>query len=431
MNKVTVVGLGYIGLPTALVVANAGFDVIGYDIDETRVAQLNCGQAPIFEPGLAERLASVRSNNNFSAQTKIAPADYFIIAVPTPCTTDKKVDLSAVYAAVQAISTVLKPGNLVILESTVPVGTTALVAQKLAELSGLAEDSFLCAYCPERVLPGKIFHELLYNSRVLGGTTQEAADAARRFYARFVRAGLHGTVSAVAEMVKLVENSARDVQIAFAHEVAELATAAQIDPYEVIALANKHPRINILQPRCGVGGHCIAIDPFFLIQQFPAQTPLLQLVRTINDARPHVIVERIKKEVAQLVGSPVRVLLLGLTYKPDVDDLRESPAVLIARRCLEEGMELRVCDPYVQALPAGLPQQITFEAGLLWADLVVCLVGHRPFKERIEQLKKHGSVLDTCGILYEPVLPKEPLFWPAESCEGRELTKNSVLQEQP
>jgi UDP-N-acetyl-D-mannosaminuronic acid dehydrogenase len=409
VEKVCVVGLGYIGLPTALLAAQHGFEVFGYDIDVQRVEKINRYDPVICEPEIRNMLTQVLQAGHFRAHTAIVPADCYVIAVPTPFTKDKSADLSYVFQAGESIASVLKRGDVVILESTVPVGATKRLADFLSERSGLVGGrDFFCAHCPERVLPGKIFYELVHNARVIGGITVESACAAKQFYVRFVRGQMFLTTAETAEMVKLIENSARDVQIAFAHEIAAMAAQADIDPYEVIELANKHPRVSILQPRCGVGGHCIAVDPWFLIEGFPLQTRLLQLSRSINDERPLEIVNRIMSAITtQSVHHhrPCHLLLLGATYKPDVDDVRESPAIIIAKKCMEqEQVMVRLCDPYVtseQVQAKGLPQTIALGDGLHWADIVVCLVAHSVFKHQIESIAQHANVLDFCGLLYQ------------------------------
>lgn len=410
VEKVCIVGLGYIGLPTALLAAQHGFEVFGYDVDAQRVEKINRHDPVICEPEIRNMLTQVLQAGHFKAHAAIVPADCYVIAVPTPFAKDKSADLSYVFQAGEAISSVLKRGDVVILESTVPVGATKRLADFMSERSGLlAGRDFFCAHCPERVLPGKIFYELVHNARVIGGITVESACAAKQFYARFVRGQMFLTTAETAEMVKLIENSARDVQIAFAHEIAAMAAQADIDPYEVIELANKHPRISILQPRCGVGGHCIAVDPWFLIEGFPMQTRLLQLSRSINDERPLEVFQRIMSaataQTTQHHHRPCHLLLLGATYKPDIDDLRESPAIIIAKKCMEqEQVTVRLCDPYVtneQVQAKGLPQTIALGDGLSWADIVVCLVAHSVFKHQIESIQQHATVLDFCGLLYQ------------------------------
>ena len=272
MKKVSIVGLGYIGLPTAIIAAEHGFLVLGFDIDENKVDKINQGEETIVEPEVAAKLTHVISKETFKATKKLEAADYFIIAVPTPFS--KKADLSYVFNAAKEIAKVLQKGNLVILESTVPVNTTIKLAEFLGKNSGLKKEDFFVAYCPERVLPGKIFKELIANDRVIGGINDESKELARSFYKSFVKGKIYLTDTKTAEMVKLVENSSRDVQIAFANQVAAMCEEVNINPFEVIDIANKHPRVNVLKPGCGVGGHCIAVDPWFLIESFSKNSTL-------------------------------------------------------------------------------------------------------------------------------------------------------------
>lgn len=430
MKNVCMIGLGYIGLPTAIVAADHGFRVIGYDIDPERVRRINEHEMVMVEPEIDHKLQEALYSGRFRAQTNPAAATYFVIAVPTPHTQDKKADLSHVFHAARAIAPFLQKDNVVILESTVPVGTTEQLAKLLEELTGLkAGQDFFCAHCPERVLPGKIFYELTHNARIIGGINERSAEQAQRFYERFVKAPLFITSAATAEMVKLVENSSRDVGIAFAHEVAALATAAGLDPYEVVALANKHPRVRILQPRCGVGGHCIAVDPWFLIETFPAQSRLIKMARQVNDDQPERVYKRIMAAAKECATKKrCKVLILGLTYKPDIDDLRESPALAIAKRCARQRtIELLVCDPYVADKELGL-EQIDFQKGLAVADLVVCLVSHKLFKIQIESIRAHENVLDACGLLYVDA-HADPRFFPAESIDPADMLEGFTMRD--
>lgn len=434
MKKVCIIGLGYIGLPTALIAAEAGYDVLGFDISKERVNAVNDGTLQMCEPGVQEKLSTL--SGMLRASLVIEPADFFVVAVPTPFLINKSADLSHVFDAAHAIISVIKVGDTIILESTVPVGTTHKLARMVEAATGLvAGVDFFCAYCPERVLPGKIFHELIHNPRVIGGINHDSAERAQLFYKEFVKGALYLTTSATAEMVKLIENSYRDVQVAFAHQVAAMAEVQQIDPYEVIELANKHPRIQILKPTCGVGGHCIAIDPWFLIETFPQQTQLLLAAREVNDARPMHVIDRIKKyvyiwtakqayfkqiEASTLVTSKCRVLILGATYKPDVDDLRESPALAIAQQLAQNEMiESRVYEPHVGdslLQRAGVVPEHSLIDGIAWADVIVCLVAHTAFKHDRILLESHEHLLDFCGITYkglqEPALISQD-FWPA------------------
>lgn len=390
MTKVAVVGLGYIGLPTAIILAEAGMQVHGYDIDGVRVAKIFQGIAVIEEHELGVRLAQALNNQNFYVDTKLAPADYYIIAVPTPVTPDHKADLSYIWDAVQAVASVLLAGSCVIIESTVPVGTTNQIAEYLAQRTGfvLGEDLFV-AFVPERVIPGKIFYELIHNDRLIGGVEAKSSQIATKFYAQFVKGAISQTDASTAEMVKLVENSSRDVQIAFANQVASMAETAGLDPLKVIAFANKHPRVQILNPGCGVGGHCIAVDPWFLIESFPEQSKLLQAARLVNDSKPFEVLADIAKKVQALQTTTgkgkIKLCVLGVTYKPDVDDLRNSPALFIAQELQKwPNIELFVVDPYVdhellktyfKNVSANLDNLPTI------CDMTVALVAHSKFKQ--------------------------------------------------
>ncbi len=408
--KVCVVGLGYIGLPTAIIAAEHGYTVIGFDIDKERVAKIQYGDPVIKEPDIFEKLQTVLHNGMFRATSGIAAADYFIVAVPTPCTEQKSADLSYVWQAVDSIATVLKPGDVVIIESTIPVGTTQKIAQFLHDTTGfiVGTDIFV-AHCPERVLPGKIFYELTHNARIIGGIDTLSATKAEFFYKQFVQAQMYCTDATTAELVKLVENSSRDVQLAFAHQVASMAYAAGLDPYKVIELANKHPRVTILNPSCGVGGHCIAVDPWFLVETFPEHTNLIQAAREVNDAKPHEIIVALRKAVEQwqqINTGICTIHLLGLTYKADVDDMRESPALLIARMMRAyQDVQITVSEPHitldtVRELVGDCVMQP--HQGIAQADIVVFLVAHKRFKALDVKLLKDKTVLDFCGLLYTP-----------------------------
>lgn len=424
-KKVAVLGLGYIGLPTSLIMAQAGLEVVGIDIDQARVDAINAGDPVIQEPETFEKLQIVRGSGMFRASTKLESADYFIIAVPTPFLQDKKADLSYVFAAADSIASVVQPGNTVVLESTVPVGTTKALAERIEQRTGFKPGvDFFVAHCPERVLPGKIFYELVNNARIVGGIDQQSMRAAQELYEQFVESSLYLTDATTAEMVKLVENSSRDVEIAFAHQVAAMAAAVGLNPYEVIELANKHPRVNILQPSCGVGGHCIAVDPWFLVETFPQESRLLEMAREVNDARPHEVVKKIRGAVVEWQKKHTRkpvVLTLGLTYKPNVDDLRESPALAIAQLLSgDPSLELLVAEPHVnkKKLEQLLGERIvSLQDGVMRADIIVYLVAHNRFKVLDEKLLAGKYVFDFCGIRHEArsCEGKACLFWPART----------------
>jgi len=423
VKKVCVVGLGYIGLPTAIIAAENGYEVIGYDIDAERVAKINAGDPIIHEPEAYEKLQYVLGTQRFTATTTIAPADYFVIAVPTPITEDKKADISYVLSAVDALCPLLREGNTVIIESTIPVGCTQQVAKRIAQKTGLEVGKTLfVAHCPERVLPGNIFYELISNDRIVGGIDEASIVPARAFYDQFVTGRLYLTSAEAAEMVKLIENSSRDVQLAFAHQVGSMATSIGLNPYEVIELANKHPRVNILRPTCGVGGHCIAVDPWFLVESFPKETELLKSARVVNDSKPKETVTRIIDAVAQWQqhnSGTCTVHLLGVSYKPNVEDVRESPALEIARTLSNNAsIETIVTDPHVDQVFLSDEfgdAAMSLVDGISKADIVVFLVAHDRFKLIDRPLLSTKQVLDFCGILYESnsVSSEKTIFWPA------------------
>lgn len=424
MKTVSIIGLGYIGLPTALIAAQNGFLVYGYDIDHDRITRINTGDPVIHEPDIEHRLQTVLKEGTFYASSVLQASDVIIIAVPTPIMLDKTADLSAVFSAAEAITKILQKNTLIILESTVPVGTTERLAAYIAAKTGLlVGKDFYCAHCPERVLPGNIFQELLVNNRIIGGVEHACMQKARDFYKHFVQGALYLTTARMAELVKLTENSFRDVSLAFAHQVASMAHAADMNPYEVIELANKHPRVSILRPTSGVGGHCIAVDPWFLISTYPEQAKLLHTARVINDQRPFELLERVRQFYNawnNIHNKTCTIALLGLTYKPNVDDTRESPAVTIAQQiALWKNCNVLVVDPHV---PHDKISQLTSATAvscklcLESADIVICLVAHNEFKQYIFDLKEHKYVLDFCGLLYEEHKvdhQQEYVFWSA------------------
>lgn len=407
MIKVSVIGLGYIGLPTAILLAESGFNVHGYDIDEHKINKIRQGIAVIEEQELGVRLASVAAQANFLVSMQLCAANVFVIAVPTPINHDKTADLGCVWSAVKQLVLVLQPGACVIIESTVPVGTTRKIAQYLYESTGLVlGQELFVAFSPERVIPGKIFYELVHNERLVGGVDQKSSNVAASFYANFVQGQITQTDADTAEMVKLVENSSRDVQIAFANQVASMAQAAGINPLAVINFANKHPRVNILTPGCGVGGHCIAVDPWFLIESFPLQTKLLQAARNVNDSKPLEVLAQIASQVARLQKSlnkqVIELAVLGVTYKPDVDDLRNSPAFFIAQELQKwSNVQLVVVEPYVEIAILSRHFKLvvnTQDQLLLKPDLVVALVAHTQFKSKKDDLFNDVNMLDFCAI---------------------------------
>ena len=428
--KVCVIGLGYIGLPTALHIASNNISVIGYDIDKERINRIANLDPIIQEPNIKNILYKVITNKLFTVSHTLSPSDFYIIAVPTPCTKEKKADLTAVWHAIDTLSQILTQGNTIILESTVPIGTTQKIAQLLQERTGLtAGIDFFLAHCPERVLPGNIMKELRENARIIGGINQQSVNLVKKLYSSFVTGPLYLTNATTAEMIKLIENSARDVAIAFAHEIATIAEKFNLNPYEIIELANKHPRVNILQPTCGVGGHCIPIDPWFLIESFPQNTTLLQAARAINEATPQRIIHKINHTIAtwkQKKQHDPRLLILGLTYKPNVDDIRESPALYIAQTFAKKYTHIAICEPYLSQESVHNLLNVSstdISNGLSKSDIIICLVKHDQFNSLTIQDISDKVILDFCGLLYLPHqkdTSNEYYFWPAQEIKFQE-----------
>jgi UDP-N-acetyl-D-mannosaminuronic acid dehydrogenase len=411
INTVGVIGLGYIGLPTAAILASKDVKVLGVDINPKTVEAVNRGDVPFVEPDLAAYVGGAVKHGTLRASTAPEPADAFIIAVPTPFTGDHEPDLSYIKAAAEAVAPHLSGGELLILESTSPPGATEKMAQWVLEgrpdlsLDGSdGRPALHFAHCPERVLPGRVMIELVTNDRIVGGLTPEAAEAAKDLYSVFCQGEILLTDAVTAEMAKLVENSFRDVNIAFANELSLIADKLGIDVWELIRLANHHPRVNILQPGPGVGGHCIAVDPWFIVDADPEQARLIRTAREVNDGKPEWVIGK-AKEAVKSVETP-KIAALGLAFKADIDDLRESPARKIAGRLADEfpnGTILAV-EPHVADLPKELANRrnvelTDLEAALAQADVVVILVDHLPFKEQVAALQSSGTPLvDTRGI---------------------------------
>jgi UDP-N-acetyl-D-mannosaminuronic acid dehydrogenase len=409
IRTVSVIGMGYIGLPTCAVFASRGFDVIGIDVNAAVVEKVNRGEIHIVEPDLDGLIQKVVANGRLRAFTTPRPADAFIIAVPTPITADKKPDVSHVLAAARSIAPLLKPGDLVVLESTSPVGTTRAMARLFAELrvdlrfpTDAGEDAdVLVAYSPERVLPGKVLTELINNDRSIGGLSRRSSEQAAMLYSSFVDGDLFVTSAESAELVKLTENAFRDVNIAFANELAAVCQHLSVNVWEVIELANRHPRVNILQPGPGVGGHCIAVDPYFIIDAAPRSTRLMSAARAINAERPAAIV----RDIVALLDPTRRqtVACLGLAFKPNIDDLRESPAVDVVQ-LLAETANTRIIasEPHVTALPPMLEGLgIDFMDALSaidQADIIVLLVDHRQFSLIDSNALLDKKLVDTRGL---------------------------------
>jgi UDP-N-acetyl-D-mannosaminuronic acid dehydrogenase len=379
-NKICVLGLGYIGLPTASTFATNGVKVTGVDINPEVVNVIQNGDVHIHEPGLRTLVQAALLSDNLTISSTPAEADAFIIAVPTPFHEDKSADLNYVIAAAESVVPYLRAGNLVVLESTSPPRTTVDIVAPILEKSGLkAGVDFHLAYSPERVLPGQILRELIENARVIGGIDTASAEAGRDLYSIFVRGEIILTDATTAEMVKLMENTYRDVNIAIANEFARLAARFGVDVWEAISLANRHPRVNVLQPGPGVGGHCISVDPWFLVEAAPDLTALIKTARQVNDSQPRYVLDLLKQALGELLGK--RVALLGLSYKANVDDLRESPAITIGHLLQEEGSIVAAFEPHkIGAELEGLLPCSSLEDAIREADALVLTVAHDSLK---------------------------------------------------
>ena len=411
--SVAFVGLGYIGLPTAVVMANSGVDVTGVDVNEANVERINRGEVTIVEPGLEEELKQAIESGNFRATTSQVHADTYIIAVPTPFTDNYDVDMRYIYSAAEAIAPQLKGDELVILESTSPPLTTKKMAKKILELRpDLVADGaenpegkpvVYFAHCPERILPGKAMEELRTNDRIIGGQTEEATKRATAVYATFCKAELLPTDDVTAEMAKLTENSFRDVNIAFANELSLIADNLDINVWELINLANHHPRVNILQPGPGVGGHCIAVDPWFIVSADPENSKLIHTARKVNDGKPKWVIDKVKEAISETNASKVAVL--GLAFKADIDDLRESPALSITVDIAEEleSIHFLVAEPNVKELPKRLKgfenaELMNYEEAIAGADVILLLVDHKEFKALDKSVLNGKKLVDTKGL---------------------------------
>lgn len=404
-----VVGLGYIGLPTAAVIARSGQRVLGVDVNPDVVDTVNSGRVHIEEVDLHGLVQGVVDRGLLRAAVEPEPASTFVIAVPTPIREDRSPDIRYVLAAAEAIAPVLEPGNLVILESTSPVGTTEQLAARLAELrpdlsmpgNGAAAPDLAVAYCPERVLPGRILIELIDNDRVIGGITPRCSRRAMTFYRRFVRGACVPTNARAAEMVKLVENSYRDVNIAFANELSMIADAMGVDVWKVIELANRHPRVNVLQPGPGVGGHCIAVDPWFLVAGAPKQSRLIRTAREVNLSKTDYVIATASELIAS--HPTAKVAALGLAFKPNIDDFRESPALIVATELAQRfGPRVHIVEPFASTLPPALQDAgatlVDLDTALDECEIIVLLVDHDLFKSVPNDERAGKHVYDTRGV---------------------------------
>ena len=403
MKSVSVIGLGYIGLPTATLIANNGFKVYGMDPVDKVVNTINQGKIHIVEPGLEDYVKKAVANGNLIADTKPHKADVFILAVPTPFKGDKEPDLSYVESAAREIAPFLQDGNLVILESTSPVGTTEKVRQWIMdENQNLQDKALYFAHCPERVLPGRIVQELSTNDRIIGGIDEASTEKTVDFYKHFVKGALLKTDARTAELSKLTENSFRDVNIAFANELSIICEKLDISVWELIRLANRHPRVNILQPGPGVGGHCIAVDPWFIVDSAPAEARLIRTARQVNDNKPHYVMSKVYEAIKGIV-SP-KIACLGLAFKPDIDDLRESPSLQITYDLAAAGKaQIFAVEPNIQTLPLKLQNMknvslMEYHEAINKADIVLLLVDHKEFKTLDKEMLKGKIIIDTRGI---------------------------------
>ena len=398
-TKVSFIGLGYIGLPTAVVAASYGMRVYGIDINNQLVESINSNNFQTVEPGLKEELAKVIKLGNLKAFTEIQPADVYIVVVPTPFRKDYTADLSYIDAAINSLIPNLKPEDMVIIESTCPVGTTEVVAKNIFAQRPELKNQLSIAYCPERVLPGNVLHELIHNDRVIGGINSKSTEQVYEFYKKFVKGELYKTDSKTAEMCKLTENASRDVQIAFANELSIICNQAGIDTYKLIDLANKHPRVNILKPGAGVGGHCIAVDPYFIITAFPDESKVMGMAREINDYKTQWCIEQILIQTALFKknhGRKPALAIMGLAFKPNIDDLRESPALKIAESLYNHSScsKTLVVEPNINLISQF--ELTSCDDAVKFADIVVFSVAHRDFHDL--KISSEKIVLDYCGV---------------------------------
>ena len=403
MSKIDVVtmGMGYIGLPTAALIAQKGDIVHGVDVNQRVVESINAGKTHIVEPELESIVADAVNNGRLTASDKPVEANTYLIVVPTPFKGKNEPDISFVEAATKAILPLLKEGDLYIIESTSPIGTTdkmkELITSERPELDG----KLFMAYCPESVLPGNVMYELVHNDRVIGGIDKESTSKAVEFYRKYVNGELHETNAKTAEMCKLVENSSRDVQIAFANELSLICDKAGIDVWELIELANKHPRVNILRPGCGVGGHCIAVDPYFIVSDYPLESKIIGAAREINNYKSFWCAEKIQSarlEFELKNGRKPKIAIMGLAFKPDIDDLRESPAKYIAQKVMQNSNneEFYIVEPNIES--HHIFKLTPYQEAIEKADIIAYLVAHSEFKKAMPSSNK--VVLDFCGIAH-------------------------------
>ena len=397
--EVVTIGLGYIGLPTSALIASHGTNVLGVDINQQVVNTINEGKIHIVEPDLENIVSKAVSKGNLKASTKACSAEIYLIVVPTPFKGNHEPDISFVEAATKGIIPLLKKGDLYIIESTSPIGTTDKMQKLIFASRPELEGNIHIAYCPERVLPGNVMHELVENDRVIGGVDEASTQKAISFYSKYVKGELHGTNARTAEMCKLVENSSRDSQIAFANELSLICDKADINVWELIDLANKHPRVNILQPGCGVGGHCIAVDPYFIVSDYPAESKMIGTAREVNNYKSFWCAEKIQNEKLKFElkhGRKPITALMGLAFKPNIDDLRESPAKYIAQKVLQNSNneEHYIVEPNIES--HSVYKLTDYNEAISKSDIIVFLVAHKEFLNL--DISDEKISLDFCGV---------------------------------
>lgn len=399
-QKVVTLGLGYIGLPTSALIANNNIRVHGVDINQKVVETINAGLIHIVEPQLDKAVASAVKSGFLVADTKPISADVYLVVVPTPFKDKNEPDISFVIEATQSIIPLMKKGDLFIIESTSPVGTTERIERLIFSIRPDLENEIYIAYCPERVLPGNVMYELVNNDRVIGGVNDASTKKAEAFYKQFVKGDLHLTNARTAEMCKLVENSSRDVQIAFANELSIICDKANINVWELIRLANKHPRVKILQPGCGVGGHCIAVDPYFIVAEYPMESKIIATAREVNNYKSFWCAEKVKSSKLEFqikYGRKPQVAIMGLAFKPNIDDLRESPAKYIAQRIMQDSQNefYFIVEPNIKDHPVFKISNVTDACEK--ADIIVFLVAHDEFKNL--KISPNKIIIDFCGVM--------------------------------
>lgn len=402
-KNICVIGLGYIGLPTAALLSSKGYNVHGVDVNQKAVETINKGEIHIVEAGLAEFVSVAVAKNKLRASTETNYADVFMICVPTPFKKEEGKlvpDLSYIMDATKKMAPFVREGNLIILESTSPVGTTKMVKDILSD-KGLDTDKICIAYCPERVLPGQVMRELVENDRIVGGVNDRSTERVAAFYETFVEGEVLKTSAEMAEMSKLTENSFRDVNIAFANELSVICNKEGLDVWELLSLCNRHPRVNILNPGTGVGGHCIAVDPWFIVARNPDDAKIIKTARQVNNNKPKWVCSQIQekaKDFKARFNKEAKIACLGVSFKPDIDDIRESPALEVASMLKKEGYDIVVVEPHLESLPGF--ELVDLESAITNADIISVLVSHTAFKSiDMQKQLKELNIVDFCGAL--------------------------------